>query len=101
MRLHVPRSDARRNALFTGIESAGVIDLDTGNVVGSISISQGMWIGGTRSHTRHISLFGGKYAGSFDRHDECVAFAKGVEAVLNHLVSTGEQLSKQNRTTAA
>lgn len=37
--------------------------------------------------TRYISLFGGNYVGRFGTLSECVAFAKGVESVLNHLGS--------------
>ena len=36
---------------------------------------------------RRISLFDGKYCGDFKSHDECAAFAKGVEAVLTHLTA--------------
>jgi hypothetical protein len=39
---------------------------------------------------RHISLFDGKYKGDFTTHQECDAFAKGVEAVLNHMTAVGE-----------
>lgn len=35
---------------------------------------------------RTIRLFDSKYIGSFDTHTECVAFVKGVEAVLNHML---------------
>jgi hypothetical protein len=31
-------------------------------------------------------LFNEKYVGQFDTHAECVAFAKGVEVVLNHMI---------------
>jgi len=40
--------------------------------------------------SRYISLFGGKYQGTFTIPDECVAFCKGVEAVLSHVVSIQE-----------
>jgi len=39
---------------------------------------------------REISLFG-KYDGSFASDEECRAFMKGVEAVLNHMVSLPER----------
>jgi hypothetical protein len=56
-----------------------VIDEDTGKSVGVIVSRQG-W-------GRRIYLFGDKYKGVFKTHDECVAFAKGVEAVFSHMVS--------------
>jgi len=31
---------------------------------------------------RTVSLFDGNYQGTFDTHEQCWAFAKGVEAVL-------------------
>jgi hypothetical protein len=56
-----------------------VIDQDTGEQIGFVEE--------TRSPPRrHISLFGGKYHGDFTKPEECAAFAKGVEAVLNHMV---------------
>jgi hypothetical protein len=45
---------------------------------------------------RHISLFGGKYQGDFEEPKECDAFAKGVEAVLNHMAETSEEKSESN-----
>ena len=48
------------------------------------------------SGTRHISLFGGKYQGDFEEPKECDAFAKGVEAVLNHMAETSEEKSESN-----
>jgi hypothetical protein len=55
-----------------------VTDQETGQSVGQVTYDSGP--------TRHISLFG-KYHGNFKTHEECVAFADGVEAVLNHMVS--------------
>jgi hypothetical protein len=46
--------------------------------------------------TRHVLLFE-KYAGSFDTHKECEAFAKGVQEVLNHMVSMPEREAAQRR----
>lgn len=40
---------------------------------------------------RHISLFGGKYQADFEKPEQCDAFAKGVEAVLNHLTATDQE----------
>lgn len=67
-----------------------VVDKETGKTVG--------WVHNQRSPGsfafRHISLFGGKYEAEFSSNDsasECRAFAKGVEAVLNHMVDTREE----------
>jgi hypothetical protein len=78
MRLSVPKWDIRSHSGLT----EGVTDEDSGRCVGSISHSH-------HPKGRLISLFDGKYVGSFERYDECVAFAKGVEAVLNHMISGG------------
>jgi hypothetical protein len=55
----------------------------------SIKDGDGITIGallyGTNSG-RTVELFGKKYRGSFKSHEECVAFVKGVEAVLNHMI---------------
>ena len=56
-----------------------VIDKDTGKSVGVIHYRH--------DRGRRIYLFGDKYKGVLRTHDECVAFAKGVEAVLSHMVS--------------
>jgi hypothetical protein len=61
-----------------------VIDEDTGKTVGFVKAERS-------PITRHISLFGGKYQGDFTDHEECVAFAKGVEAVLNHMLAADEE----------
>jgi hypothetical protein len=61
-----------------------VIDEDTGKVVGFVHCERS-------PAERHISLFGGKYQGQFRSHEGCVAFAKGVEAVLNHIVAADEE----------
>jgi hypothetical protein len=42
--------------------------------------------GHKRYPTRTIRLFDSKYIGSFNTHTECVAFVKGVEAVLNYML---------------
>src|SRR5207253_11381059 len=83
MRLNVPYVDGR-SALAECRHY--VDDLDTGNRVGFIDCKNGDWVGGERTPTRYISLFSGKYTGSFETHDECVAFAEGVQAVLHHMV---------------
>jgi hypothetical protein len=50
-----------------------------------------MTLSDARYPTRGIELFGGKYKGTFETHDECQAFADGVAAVLNHIVSLPEE----------
>jgi hypothetical protein len=60
-----------------------VIDEDTGKSVGVI-VSRHGW-------GRRIYLFGDKYQGRFQSHAECVAFAKGVEAVLSHMISAPDE----------
>jgi hypothetical protein len=94
MRLKVPKVDGRTD----------VLDLDTGRSVGFVLGRQGT-IDGTVNRppcpSWHISLFDGKYAASFQRHDECRAFAKGVEAVLSHMVSTGDHRSSEQKPTSS
>jgi hypothetical protein len=84
MKLKVPNFDGRtRMADFPH----KVMDSDTDKAIGSIQGHQGASLGQSWS----ISLFDGKYNGAFESHNECVAFAKGVEAVLNHMVSSDHQ----------
>ena len=65
-----------------------VIDTDTGQEIGFVEA--------TRSPIeRHVSLFGGKYQGRFDRPEECAAFIKGVEAVLNHMIELPDVAATQ------
>jgi len=61
-----------------------VIDQDTGKKVGFVVAERS-------PRARHISLFGGKYQGDFESREECDAFARGVEAVLNHMVAADEE----------
>jgi hypothetical protein len=61
------------------------MDLDSGNAVGSLMTKQGSSASDTRTPSRTIKLLG-KYSGHFESHDECVAFAKGVEEVLNYMM---------------
>jgi hypothetical protein len=99
MLLDVPKVDARRHAFGSRFQKRPVTDLESGKTVGYLSISQGrspIHNGGPEwEPTRHISLFDGKYQGRFDKHEECVAFARGVEAVLNHLHSLGQKASER------
>jgi hypothetical protein len=76
MRLKISDIDLR--SVASG-GSQPVIDEDTGGRVGRFYY--GKQIG------RAIYLFGNKYIGRFETQAECVAFLKGVEAVLNHMVS--------------
>jgi hypothetical protein len=41
---------------------------------------------GKRRVFRTVALFDERYSGSFDTHTECIAFVKGVEAVLNDIL---------------
>jgi hypothetical protein len=74
MRLKIPFVDRRCQ------QSGGmpIFDEDTGKRVGQFGFS---YPGG-----RDIRLFD-KYYGSFNSHEECVAFADGVAAVLNHMTA--------------
>lgn len=83
MKLKVPRVDGR-TVLAGG--SDGVIDLDSGKSIGYIATRQGVTLSEKRYPSRNISLFDWKCHGSVETHEECVAFAQGVEAVLNHMV---------------
>jgi hypothetical protein len=103
MKLRVPWHDIRR--LGGSIRSDSVIDEDAAKSVGYVLHSAHS--DGIR---RRISLFGGKYEGSFATHyegsfathEECVAFARGVEAVLNHMVLVkAERSSEQEPATTA
>ena len=87
MRLKLERVDAG-----TGKTSYqyGVFDEVTGRCVGTINIDRSI---GKRRVARTVSLFDKKYSGSFDTHAECVAFVKGVEAVLNHILKVKDATS--------
>ena len=77
MKIKVPWADMHLTDTSAGM---GIIDEDTGKRIG-VLVHYGGNIG------RHINLFG-KYVGNFKTWEECAAFAKGAEAVLNHLVQT-------------
>jgi len=62
-------------------EQAGgttVEDQDTGRIVGTQTYAT--------NNGRLISLFDGAYKGHFESHEECEAFLRGVEAVINRLL---------------
>jgi hypothetical protein len=88
MKIEIPRVDGRS---WQAQSKVFVRDADTDQQIGHIENRQGStyikdgeyW----RHPSRHISLFSGKYTGTFETHEECLAFAKGVEAVVNHMVS--------------
>ena len=85
MRIKFPeKRDARAWKGMSG-HAGDFIDLDTGETIGHLEIHEGFWIGDMRSHTRSVSLLNGKYNATFNSHEECCAFAKGVIAVINHV----------------
>ena len=81
-------------------EHADVVDLDTGKTVGRVTSGNREYKGNQRFPSRSISLFEKKYIGQFNSNEECAAFAKGVEAVLNHMVSVGGEQRSQQGTAA-
>lgn len=83
MRLLVQWVDMRGRYPSPMVWRTDVIDQDTGNRVGFVDAERS-------PAARHISLFGGKYQRDFRTPEQCDAFAKGVEAVLNHIVTTHE-----------
>jgi hypothetical protein len=89
MNLKLPSLD-RRTCHAEGCHHP-IIDMDTGQIVGDLYIAKGRtsfdhstWTV-KKYATRDVSLFE-KYHGSFDSHEECIAFVKGVEVVVNHLL---------------
>ncbi len=73
MRLVFEAFDGRKRTSRT------ILDKDTGHPVGCIRTN------GNGSGGIDISLFGGKYRGSFKSNAEVCAFIKGIEVVLNHM----------------
>jgi hypothetical protein len=73
MEIIVPKVDLR------GDDGSRSIDDETGRCVGQLLMG--------KEEGRTIILFGGKYQGTFKTQAECEAFAKGVQSVLNHVVS--------------
>jgi hypothetical protein len=78
MQIKVPKINSNNSG------SLAVTDEETGNAIGNLLTKQGSDAGGNRTPSRKIRLFG-KYIGQFESHEECVAFAKGVEEVLNYM----------------
>jgi hypothetical protein len=62
-----------------------IIDEDSGQRVGDIQ-SNGVGFG-TYGDGIDVSLFGGRYAITVHRYEECWGFVKGVETVLNHILN--------------
>lgn len=92
MRLTFDWFDARR------LNFKDIIDQDTGETIGHIR-SNGTGfdhIGGI-----DISMFDDKYRITVNRCDECWAFIKGVETVLNHMTATGNRTKQATQSTAA
>jgi hypothetical protein len=75
----------RVGARTTGNEY-GISDEVTGKCVGIVSIEGASRVDRGRYPTRIIRLFGSKCISRFNTHVECVAFVKGVEAVLNYML---------------
>jgi hypothetical protein len=84
MRLTFEKLDARH-----GCAEVDVYDEETGKCVGKVGASNGVFHEGYPYRARYVRLFNQKYFGTFDTHDECVAFVKGVETVLNHMIEAG------------
>lgn len=87
MRLLVQWVDMRGGYPTPVTFETDIIDKDTGKKVGFVEAERS-------PAKRRISLFGGKYRATFNSnvsHLECDAFAKGVEAVMNHMVAADEE----------
>lgn len=79
MDIQVPKVDGRTRKGFVH----DVIDGATGRRIGTLECGYGTRLPNMRQPGRIISLFGGRHRGCFESHAECVAFAKGVESVIN------------------
>ena len=75
MKLSFPKRDNRSHHG----RNDPVTDEHTGEIVG--------YVNSQREFGRFVSLFDGKYSASLDTHDAAWGFVKGVEAVLDHMVS--------------
>ncbi len=73
MRLTVPKDDMR----WADGSTLEIIDEERDDAVGEVTFEKGVG--------RHVTLFG-RYKGTFQKHEECVAFVKGVETVLEHMI---------------
>ncbi len=88
MRLVLEKVEMRGGYIGDYFWPTEVIDEDTGKKVGVLRHERS-------PAARHISLFGSKYQGSFKTFEECEAFARGVEAVFNHMVEVPEESAEQ------
>lgn len=57
--------------------SVEIIDEETDEPVGEVKFEKGKG--------RHITLFG-RYKGTVQTHEECVAFVRGIETVLEYII---------------
>jgi hypothetical protein len=73
MRFEIPKLDLRNPS--SGSTS---IDDENGNLAGQLRYAQ---------HMGRTVVLLGKYRGDFKTHEECQAFADGVAAVLNHMIT--------------
>lgn len=83
MRLQVQWVDMRGGYTEGIAWETAVIDEETGKKVGFVENERS-------PRKRHVFLFAGKYRGTFESYEECHAFAKGIEAVLNHMTAIDE-----------
>ncbi len=88
MKLRVYWTDMRGGSVSKVSFRTEVVDEETGKEVGFVEATRSPAV-------RHISLFNGKYQGDFVEPKECDAFAKGVEAVLNHVVDSTDSVAAQ------
>jgi hypothetical protein len=65
-----------------------IVDEDMGREVGFVDAERS-------PRNRHVSLFGSKYQADFETPEQCQAFAKGVEAVLNHMTAINDDHARQ------
>jgi hypothetical protein len=95
MKLFIMNVDMRGGYQEPQAWQTDVVDKETDKTVG--------WVYAERSPaSRTISLFGGKYEATFSSGhsiDECIAFAKGVEAVMNHLTTIPNEVPEASEPT--
>jgi hypothetical protein len=58
-------------------QTVDIIDEDINDAEGEVRFEKGVG--------RHIKLYG-RYEGIVQSHEECVAFVKGVQVVLEHMI---------------
>ncbi|MBG0801260.1 hypothetical protein IYW40_07160 [Methylocystis sp. H4A] len=73
MRLVVPKDHL---SAMDGL-TLEIIDEDIADVVGEVRFEKAVG--------RHVTLYG-RYKGIVQSHEECVAFVKGVETVLDYMI---------------